>query len=69
MIPSILYFSAIEILIGLYSFYRKKLIATLKIKEKSTGHPTCLRANDDLSPSEPSRKEKGAISNVRSLIT
>ncbi len=33
--PVIVYFSAIEI--DLYSFYRKKLIATLKTREKLIG--------------------------------
>ena len=44
--PKFVSYSAVGI--GLYLFYRKKIIAQFKIIEKMISHHICLRENDDL---------------------
>ena len=66
--PTIISYAALGI--GLYIFYRKKVIAQSKTREKMIGHHTRLRENDDLPLwRAPAIKKKPPFLNVRALIT
>ena len=63
MFPTIISYSALRI--GPCLFYRKKIIAQFKNREKMIGHHTLLRENDDLPLwRAPAIKNKAGIFNV-----